>query len=525
MLGVMIDCSRNAVMNVKSVKAFVDLLSKMGYDTLMLYTEETYEVNNQPFFGYKRGRYSKEEIKKIDEYCISKGIELIPCIQTLAHLNCMFKWWHAYDNIRDCDDILLIGEEKTYQLIRDMFSTISECFTSKRIHIGMDEAYNVGLGKYLERHGYEERFEVINRHLHKVCEIAKEHDLQPMIWSDMFCKLALGNNDYYQAGDIEHIREKANLPDNVSLVYWDYYSKDYDRYAKMIQVNQAFGREVFFAGGAWTWKGFAPDNQMSMENTLSAVKACRDYGVDNMFFTMWGDDGGECSRCGVLPVLFYAAQLVCGNFDEKSIKAKFKEVIGLDYDTFMLLEKIDQACSDNSGTLAKHLFYNDPFIGLLDYRLSGGENQYYIELRETLDKALVTTEYRKIFDYIRALCDVLTVKSELGVRTRNAYMEGNKEALKAIAEREYNLAIEKTKVFHRVYQAWWMDENKPQGFEMQDIRIGGLIQRLESCKERILSYCNGEIDSIAELEEPVLPNDAGTSWARIVTPGVISHFL
>lgn len=51
-----------------------------------------------------------------------------------------------------------------------MFSTISQCFTSKRIHIGMDEAYRVGIGKYLAKHGYQERFDIINGHLHKVCE-------------------------------------------------------------------------------------------------------------------------------------------------------------------------------------------------------------------------------------------------------------------------------------------------------------------------------------------------------------------
>lgn len=57
----------------------------------------------------------------------------------------MFKWWDSYYDIKDYDDILLIGEDKTYKLIRDMFATISECFSSKHIHIGMDETYQVGL--------------------------------------------------------------------------------------------------------------------------------------------------------------------------------------------------------------------------------------------------------------------------------------------------------------------------------------------------------------------------------------------
>ena len=126
----MLDCSRNAVMQVSEIKRFATVLKKFGYNSLMLYTEDTYEVDNEPYFGYMRGRYSKQELKEIVSYCAEIGMEVIPCIQTLAHLNCMFKWDSVYGEVKDCDDILLIDEEKTYQLIRDMFSTISECFTS-----------------------------------------------------------------------------------------------------------------------------------------------------------------------------------------------------------------------------------------------------------------------------------------------------------------------------------------------------------------------------------------------------------
>lgn len=525
MLGVMIDCSRNAVMNLRTIKQMVDVLAKMGYNTLMLYTEDTYEVDNQPFFGHQRGKYTKAELKELDAYCNSKGVELVPCIQTLAHLNCMFKWYNAYEDIRDCDDILLIGEEKTYQLIRDMFATLSECFTSKRIHIGMDEAHNIGRGKYLDKNGYRERFDVINEHLHKVCEIAKEFDFEPMIWSDMFCKLALGNDDYYQVGDMENIQKRASLPDNVSLVYWDYYGKEYERYANMLKVNQAFGKEVIFAGGAWTWKGFAPDNQLSFDTTLPALKACKDVGVDNIFITVWGDDGGECARAGVLPSLFYAAQLAAGNEDMEDIKKKFKELIGMDMDSFVLLDKMDMPGTEHFSNPSKYLLYNDPFMGLLDYKVSGDENQYYEALGKELDKVLVNEEYQPMFNYIRALCDALAIKSELGVRTRSAYKKQDKESLRMIAKEDYAQSIERVRKFHDIYQEWWMSENKPQGFELQDIRIGGLICRLESCQKRILEYCEGKADSIPELEEPILEDESGVTWARIVTPGAISHLV
>ena len=118
---VMIDCSRNAVMNVKSVKKFAETIKSLGFDSLMLYTEDTFEVDNEPYFGYMRGRYSKNEIKELDAFCKYIGIELIPCIQTLAHLNAIFKWWDEYMPINDCDDILLCGEERTYTLIDNIF--------------------------------------------------------------------------------------------------------------------------------------------------------------------------------------------------------------------------------------------------------------------------------------------------------------------------------------------------------------------------------------------------------------------
>lgn len=522
MLGVMIDCSRNAVMNIKAVKQFVDVLAKMGYDTLMLYTEDTYEVQHQPFFGYMRGRYSQEEIREIDAYCQLKGIELIPCIQTLAHMNCMFQWWNAYEDIRDYDDILLIDEEKTYQLIGDMFASISECFTSKKLHIGMDEAFMVGLGKYLSKHGYENRFDLINRHLHRVFEMADCYGFKPMIWSDMFYKLASENDD------VEEIRKRSDLPDNITLVHWDYYSKNSRDYIDKFETHKLFDREIMFAGGAWTWKGFVPDNQLSIDTTHAAMNACKASGITNVIMTVWGDDGGECSRFGVLPSLFYAAQVFKGNEDLEKIKKEFKEIVRMDFDSFMTLDKMNELGSpyvEWDKSPSKYLFYNDLFTGIWDHKVSGFENTYYQELKQKLDVLEVTEEYQLFFDYVRSLCDVLSIKSELGVRTRKAYQSGNRLELQKLAKEDYCMVAQKIKNFYKIYQKWWMSENKPQGFDIQDIRFGGLLQRIESCGGRLLSYCNDEIESIPELDETILQGDHGVSWARIVTPNVISHII
>ena len=521
MKGLMIDCSRNAVMNLTAIKRFVKVTSALGYDTLMLYTEDTYEVDSEPFFGHLRGRFSKSELKEADAFCRENGVELIPCIQTLAHLNAIFKWRGVYGDINDTEDILLADEEKTYNLIDKMFSTLSQCFTSRKIHIGMDEAYMVGLGKYRDKHGDADRFDIINRHLHRVCEIADKYGFKPMIWSDMFCKLAVSSWDYYSTADLEEIRKKAGLPENVTLVYWDYYSTDYNRYSDMIKKNKAFDRPVVFAGGAWTWTGFVPLNKYSFEITSPAFKACRDNGIDDIFLTMWGDNGGECSRFAVLPALCYASELLNGNDSIDSAKAKLKALTGMEFDDFMLLDKFNTPSDKLRGNPSKYLLYCDPFTGIFDADIQDGVNDYYKELYNKLSSVKATDDYKPYFESATALADVLSVKAELGVKTRAAYLAGDTNKLKAIAENDYNAAVNKLRVFHKAFRKFWFFENKPHGFDVQDIRLGGLIMRLESCRDRLLEYCANTDAKIPELSEPVLECERFGSWNNIVTANVI----
>ena len=128
--GIMVDCSRNAVMHVPAVKEWIDTLSDLGYNTVMLYMEDTYEIKGQPFFGRFRGRYSQEELKEIDACAAEHHMEFIPCIQTLAHLNALFRW-QPYVDVQDCNDILLAGDDWAYALFVAMFSTFALCIRWK----------------------------------------------------------------------------------------------------------------------------------------------------------------------------------------------------------------------------------------------------------------------------------------------------------------------------------------------------------------------------------------------------------
>ena len=152
--GPMFDVSQgNAVIKVAEVKNVLRQMAQMGLSTLMLYCEDSFDVKNQPYFGYMRSRYTEADMKECDDYADLFGIEMIPCIQTLAHFWDVLKW-HVFDDIYENECCLLVGEEKTYQFLYDLISSASKPFRSIRIHIGMVEAYGLGRGKFFEKNGF-----------------------------------------------------------------------------------------------------------------------------------------------------------------------------------------------------------------------------------------------------------------------------------------------------------------------------------------------------------------------------------
>ena len=383
--GVMLDMSRNAVMKTEQVKKYADTIKKLGYNMILLYTEDTYEVDGEPYFGYLRGRYTKDELKEMVNYCDSIGVELIPCIQTLAHLNQIF-YWQPYQQICDLGDILLVEEDRTYQLIENMFKTLRECYTSDIIHIGMDEAHMLGLGRYRDKHGEKNRFEILHKHLEKVIEIAKKYNFKPIMWSDMFFRLANNGTYFLEAPSPVTENLAVNCPDGVEQVYWDYYSNRKGRYDTMLDAHAQFKGELWFGGGAWSWNGFGAGNALTIENMTPAITSCKERNVDNIFMTMWGDNGKECSFWSLLPSLFAVRKIYDGVTDMDIIKKEFKERIGEDYDNMMLLDlpvtKPDGKIIDNSA--CKFYLYNDAFLGFLDPTLTKDYKEDYLELEQKL---------------------------------------------------------------------------------------------------------------------------------------------
>ena len=518
--GALICCSANGVMRVERVKKLIDALSKMGYNLLELCIDDIYKIDDEPFFGYLRGGYTRAEIQEMDEYAYAHGIELVPCIQTLAHLGNLVKL-PRYWELVDVNDILLVDYPKTYELIEKMFSAIRGAFRTKLVNIGMDEAHMVGLGKYLDRHGYENRHELLLRHLDKVLQIAKKYDFHAHMWSDMFFRL--GNHGEYWGANVTLSQEVVNkVPKDVALCYWDYGELAANRvflgdkddcnervFDHMFTEHEKFDRELWFAASVWNYNGFAPQNKMAQYVMAPGFRQARKHGVENILVTIWGDDGNDSSYFAALPSLYAMREYANGNFDNESIKKGFYQTFGVAFDDFMLLD-IPNYNSGNPEALwrecaAKTLLYNDCFLGWKDNYIEKLAPIPYAEYAKTLQEAGERAgEYRYIFDTLSLLCSALEYKATLGVQTRKAYQSGDKKALQALTER-YLETANRVEAFRKKFRELWLTEYKGNGWEIQQYRLGGLYMRILDCRERLIEYLDGKIKRIEELEEEILP--------------------
>lgn len=99
---------------------------------------------------------------------------------------------------------------------------------------------------------------------------------------------------------------------------------------------------------------------------------------------------------------------------------------------------------------------------------------------------------------------MLSVKADLGVRLRKAYQDRNSLALALIGSELPDLE-ERIRAFYQALKTQWLLENKPFGFEVQTIRLGGLLQRIRDVDDLLQDYLAGKTCRIEELEEKLLP--------------------
>lgn len=538
-LGIMLDCSRNGAARPETIERLLVHAALMGFDAFMLYLEDMYEVPGEKFFGYRRGAYSREELKSLDDFAFALGVELFPCIQCLGHLEQVLQW-PAYEGYRDDQSILLAEAPKTYELLEKMLAASTSPFRSRRVNLGMDEANGIGQGAYRRLFGEKPPFEIMNEHLARVRDICSRLGLEPLIWSDMYFRLGSKTHSYYDDAWAIPAGVAERIPSDVKLVYWDYYHTSSEDYLKLIARHRSLGVEPLAALGTWTWNRFWAELGFAAKTIAPGMRACREAGIREVSLTNWGDDGMEVDLFSALPAwqLFaeYGWAADAGAADDEGIEeraaARFRGTVGGDYRAWKGASDLDRlpGSAERHANPSKVLLYADPLLGLWERQYGAEElGGHYAALASRLEASARAGGADARLAFPAQIARALSLKLPLRRRIEAAYRAGDEAGLRAAIGAEIPAAKAELDKLWLMHRALWLEEYKSFGLEVLEMRYGFVRTRLESLALRLQDYLDGPASSIPELEleaEPIYPCAPGDSpeiqsFRRIASPSKI----
>ncbi|MBQ8893476.1 MAG: family 20 glycosylhydrolase [Clostridia bacterium] len=191
--------------------AIIEIAGGMKFDSHPLInqkTEEAIEKGNAgiwpsfPHGGVAGGRsLEKETVREFVDYIRSFGIEVIPEIQSLGHVQFMTQ---AYPEIAELDQIsetltdtraedtrpnkfykhcYCPSNPRSYEILFDLMDEIIEVFRpTEYVHMGHDEVYEIGVCKICRS---KDPARLLADDINKIYDYLQKKGLKMMIWADM----------------------------------------------------------------------------------------------------------------------------------------------------------------------------------------------------------------------------------------------------------------------------------------------------------------------------------------------------
>ena len=289
--GVHDDISRGPVPTLDYMKKQIRTCAAYKLNLFSLYIEHVFDYQSHPLIGPKEGSLNAAEIKELVDYAKRYYITILPEQQAFGHLHHVLKN-EVYTDLAETPHghVLAPVNEKSYELIKDLYSEIVPLFPGPLFHIGADETFELGRGQSAERAKEVGLGKIYLEHLKRVAEIMKPYNKRLMFWGDV----AMHYPELLQI-----------LPKDVIAVAWSYGpSQTFDN---QLKPYKDAGLDLFVSPGASNWNRIFPNLDTAFLNIKNFVRDGQKYGALGMLNTTWDDDGESLFGMTWPAILFGAA--------------------------------------------------------------------------------------------------------------------------------------------------------------------------------------------------------------------------
>lgn len=290
--GVMLDVSRDKVPTMTTACALVDRLAGLKVNQVQLYIEHTFAYSNHLEVHEMASPFTAAEIVELDAFCRARHVELVPNQNCLGHMN----RWLAHERYRPLaiapdgfvDPYGMSRPPMTIEpndpgslaLVRELLAELLPLFTSPRVHVGLDEAWEMPAARLADYVAWVETLRAL----------PELEGREMLIWGDM----VTGRPDLL-----------AGLPAGVTVCEWGY--DDWHPYDERCAALAAAGVPFWVAPGTSSWSSIVGRATNARNTCRSAAAAALDHGAAGYLNTDWGDQGHLQQWLVSEPALAYGA--------------------------------------------------------------------------------------------------------------------------------------------------------------------------------------------------------------------------
>ncbi|KAM9837506.1 hexosaminidase D [Aulostomus maculatus] len=300
---------KGAPPRVEYLHKLIQCFSQLGADGLLLEYEDMfpYEGELKLLQATAQPAYSREEVLSLQSVARSKGMEVIPLVQTFGHMEFVLKHRPVWGlrEVAHCVGTLNPHKEEGLRLVMEMLRQVVELHPGlNTLHVGADEVYMLGEGEesklWLSSPGRTVEQLFLN-HVTKVAKAIKEAwpHMTIIMWDDMMRGLS---PDTLRACDLVGL---------VQPMLWDYTPNlDVDRTVSLLEKYHSVGMADLWA--ASSFKGSTsvhtnvPKTQRHVENHLQWLKVAElvssGLNLKGIAITGWQRYDHLSVLCELLPV-------------------------------------------------------------------------------------------------------------------------------------------------------------------------------------------------------------------------------
>ena len=311
--GFMLDVSRDRVPTRASLARLVEILSLARINQLELYLEHAFAYEGHDDVWRDASPLTPEDVRWLDDLSAARGIELVANQNTFGH----WERWLEHDAYRARGEIaepVEIGDQlrppstlaptaDNAAFVTGLVSELASHLRSRRVNIGADETWELGLGASRERAERDGLGAVYVDYLSQVISPWLERGYAVEFWADILTG---------------HPEVASRVPAGAIPVVWQYDAPSLMRtaaermpeaerlrllahgvdvtaltagFADRARVLIDSGTPFWVAPGTSTWLSLVGRLDNAVENLEDAAEVGREHGSGGYLITAWGDHG------------------------------------------------------------------------------------------------------------------------------------------------------------------------------------------------------------------------------------------